>query len=103
MLQPQFLPEQQFVGIIRRMKKSERRKRAEKRARHEFSQRLRVAVERKFETQTALAKELEVTPQTVSGWLCGRTEPGVYHMQRLIELTEQPADYFISSPPHRSR
>ena len=53
-------------------------------------------------TIVALARDVDVTPQTVHNWLAGRNHPGGLELRRLHEVTKLPLDDLVPRDDERA-
>lgn len=52
-------------------------------------------------TQSAFAKDMDVSQPTVSDWLAGRMTPTVPNLKKMAELTGMSIDELLAPPPKR--
>lgn len=68
--------------------------------RKDFARRLSVARERAgFRFKKDLSTALGVEAETYNGWERGRTEPSLYHLSQISELTDTSLDFLVMGVP----
>ena len=61
----------------------------------EMGNRINECLGRKGWNQTDLAAEMNVSPHTVSRWVCGVRMPTTWHLREITKLLDTSADYLL--------